>query len=61
MSQNGLEKLCYNNEMPKYAKLMEILKAKGNRRIKFHYTKSKHIDFLVKRGLCLINTVKINK
>ena len=28
ISQNGLKKLFYNKEMPKYAEIMEILKAK---------------------------------
>ena len=50
ISQNSLKKLFYNNKMPTYAELMEILKAneiRGNS----HYTKSKLIDLLVKRGL----------
>ena len=36
--------------MPTYAELMEILKANEIREYS-HYTKSKLIDFLVKRGL----------
>ena len=36
--------------MPTYAELMEILKANEIRGY-FHYTKSKLIDLLVKRGL----------
>ena len=50
MSQNGLKKLFYNNKIPTNAELMEILKAKDIRGYS-HYTKSKLIDLLVKRGL----------
>ena len=50
ISQNGLKKLFYNNKMPTYAELMEILKANEIRGYS-HYMKSKLIDLLVKRGL----------
>ena len=50
ISQNGLKKWYYNNKMPTYAELMEILKANEIRGYS-HYTKSKLIDLLVKRGL----------
>ena len=50
ISQNGFKKLFYNNKMPTYAELMEIQKA-NERRGYSHYTKSKLIDLLVKRGL----------
>ena len=50
ISQNGLKKLFYNNKMPTYAELMEILKANDIRGYS-HYTKSKLIDLLVKRWL----------
>ena len=50
ISGNGLKKLFYNNKMPTYAELMEILKANETRGY-FHYSKSKFIDLLVKRGL----------
>ena len=46
--------------MPTYAELMEILKANERRRYS-HYTKSKLIDLLVKRGFIPENMVKINK
>ena len=50
VSQNGLNKLFYNNKMPTYAELIEILKP--NEIIGYsHFTKSKLIDLLVKRGL----------
>ena len=50
VSQNGLKKLFYNNNMPRYAKLMEILKVNEIRGYS-HYNKSKLIDLLVKTGL----------
>ena len=50
ISGNGLKKLFYNNTIPTYAELMEILKANEIRGYS-HYTKSKLIDLLVKRGL----------
>ena len=50
ISQNGLKKLFYNNNMSTYAELMEILKANEIRGYSY-YTKSKLIDLLVKRGL----------
>ena len=50
ISQNGLKKLFYINKMPTCAEVMEILKANEIRRYS-HYTKSKHIDLLVKRWL----------
>ena len=50
ISANGLKKLLYNNKMPTFAELMEILKANEIRGYS-HYTKSKLIDLLVKRGL----------
>ena len=50
ISQNGLKKLFYNNKIPTYAKIMEILKANEIRGYS-HYTKSKLIDLLIKRGL----------
>ena len=50
ISQNGLKKLFYNNKMPTYAELMEILKA-NEIRAYFYYIKLKLIDLLVKRGL----------
>ena len=48
--QNGLNKLFYNNKMPTYAELMEILKANEIRGYS-HYTKSKLIHVLNKSGL----------
>ena len=59
ISQNGLKKLFYNNKMPTYAELMEILKANETRGYS-HYTKAKFIDLVVKRGLIPKNMVKIN-
>ena len=50
ISQKGLKKLFYNNKMPTYAELMEILKANEIRGYS-HYTKWKLIDLLVKREL----------
>ena len=50
ISQNGIKKLFYNNKMPTYAELMEILKANEIRGYS-QYTNSKLIDLLVKRGL----------
>ena len=50
ISQNGLKILFYNNKMPTYAELIEILKANEIRGYS-HYTKSKLIDLLIKRGL----------
>ena len=50
ISQNGLRKLFYSNKMSTYAELMEILKTNEIRGYS-HYTKSKLIDLLVKRGL----------
>ena len=50
ISQIGLKRLFYNNKMPTYAELMDILKANGIRGYS-HYTKSKLIDLLIKRGL----------
>ena len=50
ISQNGLKKLFYNNKMTTYAELMEILKANEIKGYS-HYTKSKLIDLLVKRGM----------
>ena len=50
ISQNGLKKSFYNNKMPTYAELMEILKANKIRGYS-HYTKSKLIDLLYKRGM----------
>ena len=46
--------------MPTYAELMEILNANEIRRYS-HYTKSKLIDLLIKRGLIPENMVLINK
>ena len=46
--------------MPTYIELMEILKENEIRGYS-HYTKSKLIDLLVKRGLIPENIVKINK
>ena len=46
----SLKKLFYNNKMPTYAELMEILKANEMRGYS-HYTISKLIDLLVKREL----------
>ena len=61
ISQNGLEKLFYNNKMSTYAELMQFLKA-NEIRCYPHYTKSKLIDWLVKRGLTPEkNRIKINK
>ena len=45
ISENGLKKLFYNNKIPTYAELMEILKANEIRGYS-HYTKSKLIDFV---------------
>ena len=50
ISQNGLKKLFYNNKIPTYAELIEILKANKIRESS-HNTKSKLLDLLVKRGL----------
>ena len=50
ISQNSLKKLVYNNKMPTYTELMEILRANEIRGYS-HYTKSKLIDLLIKRGL----------
>ena len=47
ISQNGLKKLFYNNKMPTYPELMEILKSNEIRGYS-HYTKSKLIDLLIK-------------
>ena len=48
----GLKKLSFNNKMPTFSELMAILK---DNQIKGypHYTKTKRIDLLVKRGLYL--------
>ena len=48
ISQNGLKKLFYNNKMPTYAELMEILKENEIRGYT-HYTKSKLIDLLINK------------
>ena len=48
--KNGLQKLVYNNKMPTSAELMEILKENEIGGYS-HYTKSKLIDLLFKRGL----------
>ena len=50
ISGNALKKLFYNNKMPTYAELMEILKAKEIRGYS-HYTKSKLIDLLITKDL----------
>ena len=50
ISQNGLKILFYNNKMQTSAELMEILKENEIRRYS-HYTKSKLIDLLIKKGL----------
>ena len=50
ISQNGLKKSFYNNKIPTYAKLMEILKANEIKGYS-HYTKLKLNDLLIKRGL----------
>ena len=47
---NALKKLFDNNRMSTYAELMEILKANEIRGYS-HYSKSKLIDLLIKRGL----------
>ena len=60
ISQNGLKKLFYNNKIPTYAELMEIVKADEIRGYS-HYTKSKLIDLLVNRELIPENMVIINK
>ena len=60
ISGNGLKKLFYNNKMPTYGELMEVLNAHEIRGYS-HYTKSKLIDLLVKRGLIPEKHVKINK
>ena len=60
ISQNGLKKLFYINKMPTYAELMEIVQANEIRGYS-HYTKSKLIDLLVKRGLIPEKHGKINK
>ena len=49
-SQDGLKEMFYNNKMPTYAELMEILKPNEIRGHSY-YTKSKLIDLLVKREL----------
>ena len=46
----GLKKLFYNNKMPTYVELREILKD-NEIRCYSHYTKSNLIDLLIKRGL----------
>ena len=48
--KKGLKKLFCNNKMPTCAELMEILKDNQIRGYS-HYTKSKLIDLLIKRGL----------
>ena len=58
--QNSLKKLFYNNKMPTYAELREILKANDIRGYS-HYIKSKLIYLLVKRVLIPENMVLINK
>ena len=50
ISGNALKKLFYNNKMPTYAELMEILKGNEIRGYS-HYTKSKLIELLIKKGL----------
>ena len=50
ISQNCLKKLFYNNNLPTSAELMEILKDNEIRGYS-HYTKSKLIDLLIKKGL----------
>ena len=46
--------------MPTYTELMEILKANEIRGY-YHYTKSKLIDLLIKRGLIPENMILIKK
>ena len=50
VSQKGLKKLFYHNKMSAFAELMEILKDNEIREYS-HYTKSKLIHLLSKRGL----------
>ena len=50
ISQNGLKILFYNNKLPTYAEPMEIQKANEIRGYS-HYSKSKRIELLFKRGL----------
>ena len=50
ISQNALKKLLYNNKMPTSAEQMDILKENEIRGYS-HYTKSKLIDLLIKKGL----------
>ena len=56
ISENCLTKLFYNNKIPTYAKLMEILKANEIRGYS-HHTKSKLIDLLINRGLIPVKYV----
>ena len=60
ISQNGIKKLFYNNKIPTYTELMEILKANEITGYS-HYTKSKLIDLLIKRGLIPENMILISK
>ena len=60
ISGNDPKKLFYNNKMPTYAELMEILNANEIRGYS-HYTKLKHIDLLMKKVWYLKNMVLLNK
>ena len=56
----GLKKLLYNNKMPTYVELIQVLKEKEIRGY-FHYTKSKLIDLLTTKRLISENMVLMNK
>ena len=60
ISQKWFKDIIYNNKMPTYTELMEILKANEIRGYS-HYTKSKLIDLLIKRGLIPENMRPLNK
>ena len=60
ISEYGLKKLFYSNKMPTYAERMEILKTNEIRGYS-HYTKSKLIDLLIKRGLIPEKNGKTNQ
>ena len=56
----SLRKLFYNNKMPTYAQLMEILKANKIRGYS-HYTKTNLVDLLGERGLMPENLILVSK
>ena len=60
ISSKCFKEIIYNKKMPTNTELMEILKVNEIRGY-FHYTKSKLIELLIKRGLILKNMKLINK